>query len=140
MMAIEKMFLTVHKWLFRRSRGSLGGWVRGVNILILNTVGCKSGRPWAVPVGYLTENGNYVVAAFAGGAPKHPAWYYNLKKTPDVRIELQGGRTIRVHGEEAQGETRERLWQRFKAAVSESEETYSKVKRTIPVMILHPQE
>ena len=140
MKIIVKIFLRIYKFLFRVSKGAFGGKMRGIDVLILNTVGRKSGRIWSVPIGYLMDSDNYVVAAFNGGAAKHPSWYHNLKSNPDIVIEIKGGQKINVQAKEAKGEDRERLWNQFTAAVSDDDNYDEKIERTIPVMLLRPQD
>jgi deazaflavin-dependent oxidoreductase (nitroreductase family) len=57
-------------------------------VLLLTTIGAKSGRPHTTPLGYSTDGDRIIVIAACLGAPKHPAWYYNLVAHPEVSVEL----------------------------------------------------
>jgi deazaflavin-dependent oxidoreductase (nitroreductase family) len=90
------------------------------------------------PVAYLEDGGRYVIFASKAGAPKHPAWYHNLKAHPEASIEV-GADTLAVTAKEAGGAERERL---FAAQVERSPrfgEYQAKTKREIPVIVLSPR-
>jgi deazaflavin-dependent oxidoreductase (nitroreductase family) len=74
-----------------------------------------------------------------GGAPKHPAWYWNLKANPDARVEI-GERTLRVRAEEARGEEKCRLWERLVEMYPPYEDYQRRTAREIPVLVLRPLE
>lgn len=73
---------------FRANGGRVGGPFEGARLLLLTTVGAKSGAPHTVPLGYLPDvGGRVLVIASAGGSPKHPAWFHNLLAEPRVKVE-----------------------------------------------------
>jgi deazaflavin-dependent oxidoreductase (nitroreductase family) len=139
MKAILGFFLNIYIMLFRMTKGRIGGKMAGMDVLILDTVGRKSGKNRLAPLGYLTENGDYIITASNAGGPKNPGWYYNLKNNPDARIELKGGETMSVHAEEADSKKRDELWKQVVAKSPGYGKYESKTERTIPIMILHPQ-
>jgi deazaflavin-dependent oxidoreductase (nitroreductase family) len=94
---------------FRNSNGKLGGYFESMEILLLHTIGAKSGKEYIKPVAYTKDGDNYVVIASYGGAPKHPDWYYNLVAHPNVTIEV-GSETLSVKARETQGEERDKLY------------------------------
>ena len=73
---------------FRANQGKVGGVFESMPLLILHSKGVKSGNDHQTPLVYMEDNGNYVVFASQGGAPKHPAWYHNLVANPETRIEV----------------------------------------------------
>jgi deazaflavin-dependent oxidoreductase (nitroreductase family) len=73
-----------------RAKGEVSGDFAGRDMIILTTIGAKSGRPHVTPLGYTVLDGRMLVSAGAGGAPKNPAWYYNLVANPEVTVELPG--------------------------------------------------
>ena len=73
---------------FRANAGQVGGYFAGANMLLLHTIGAKSGRPRTTPLVYVTEGARCVVIASKGGADTHPDWYYNLLAHPMVTVEL----------------------------------------------------
>lgn len=74
--------------VFRANGGNVGGQFTGVPILLLTTMGAKSGEPRTRPLAYLSEGGNIYVFAGNRGAPTNPGWYHNLVAHPDVAVEL----------------------------------------------------
>lgn len=133
-----RFFLTLHKFMFRISKGRFGGKARGLDVLILNTIGRRTGKTRAVPLGYFIEDDCYFVAAFAGDAPRNPGWYYNLNARADVVIEISGGRRIEVRAQEIDGDERTRLWNKFTQIVEDDEANEHKLDRVIPIMRLEP--
>jgi deazaflavin-dependent oxidoreductase (nitroreductase family) len=91
-----------------------GGKIMGFDALVLTTIGAKSGAERTSPVGWFPtgDDDSWLIVASAAGAPKNPAWYYNLAAHPDkVTIEM-GGRRIPVAAEQLHGPEREEAWQR----------------------------
>jgi deazaflavin-dependent oxidoreductase (nitroreductase family) len=72
---------------FRANNGKVSGYFEGKNVLLLTTIGAKSGQERLSPLVYTRDGDRYVVAASMGGAPKNPAWYHNLVANPKVTIE-----------------------------------------------------
>lgn len=73
---------------FRANNGYVGGPFEGARLLLLTTCGARTGQSHTVPLGYLNdENDRMLVIASAGGAPRHPAWYHNLRANPRVTVE-----------------------------------------------------
>src|SRR5579862_832858 len=95
---------------FRGNGGKVGGPFAGAPLLILHSVGAKSGKPRTNPLMYLNL-GHQQVAVFAskGGAPTNPDWYHNLMANPRATIEI-GAETKAVHARVAEGDERERIW------------------------------
>jgi deazaflavin-dependent oxidoreductase (nitroreductase family) len=73
---------------FRANDGKVGGYFAGANMLLLHTVGAKSGQARTNPMVYVTDGDRLVVIASKGGADSNPDWYYNLLANPNVRVEL----------------------------------------------------
>ena len=133
-----KTWSAMHEFWYRLSGGLIGGRFGRVRMLLLTTTGRKSGRPRTTPLLYLEDDGNLVVIASNGGNPNHPAWWLNLKSDPQATVQV--GRERRtVTAEEAEGETRERLW-RAVVDVNRGYEGYQRsTSRRIPVVILRPE-
>ncbi len=73
---------------FRANGGKVGGYFEGATMLLLHTVGAKSGQPRTNPLVYTTDGERLVVIASKGGAETNPDWYYNLLASPIVTVEL----------------------------------------------------
>jgi len=72
---------------FRANAGRVGGPFEGAPMVLLTSTGARSGRPHTTPLVPLVEGARVYVFASMGGAPKHPAWYFNLLANPDVTVE-----------------------------------------------------
>src|SRR5688572_27947618 len=73
---------------FRANEGRVGGMFEGSPLVLLATTGAKSGWQDTTPVMYLTDGERYVVIAYNAGAVHHPAWYHNLRATPEATAEV----------------------------------------------------
>ena len=82
-------------WMYRRTGGKVGGRAKGGSLVLLLTVaGRKSGLPHTVPVAYVERDGNYYLAATAGGQPKEPQWIRNLRAASTATIEVGRDRRL----------------------------------------------
>jgi deazaflavin-dependent oxidoreductase (nitroreductase family) len=134
---IFKIFTGMHTFIYRLSDGRLGGEMRGFHVLLLTTVGRKSGKRRTTPLGYFTEGGNYIIIASNGGLDTHPAWYFNIKHQPRVTIQVKD-QVLAVTGETASPEERSRLWQRLIQIAPVYAGYEKQTKRVIPLVILKP--
>lgn len=130
----------VMRWFnkFAMSRIRKGGkFMGGMNALVLTTVGRKSGVERSSPVGYFPgKDGSWLIVASAAGAPKNPAWYYNIAAHPDnVRIEL-AGHTVAVTAEQLHGAARDEAWRQIIAAAPRFAKYQEKTDRELPIIRL----
>jgi deazaflavin-dependent oxidoreductase (nitroreductase family) len=123
---------------FRGNGGRVGGQFEGAPLLLLHTVGAKSGKERVNPVMYQPVGEDYAVFASKGGAPDHPAWYHNLLAHPDTTVEV-GTALVPVTARVAEGEERELIWQRQKSDYPGFADYEGKTSREIPVVILTPR-
>ena len=123
---------------FRTNGGKVGGQFAGANLLILRTIGAKSGQVRESPVAYFAEDdGAMVVVASKAGLPTNPAWYHNLKANPEFEVEV-GTRTLPVIAEELTGAEREAKWAEIVAKAPGFGEYQEKTTRLIPLVRLTP--
>jgi deazaflavin-dependent oxidoreductase (nitroreductase family) len=122
---------------YERSGGTAGTDNSGKPVIILTSVGAKSGKLRKTPLMRVEHDGEYAVVASLGGAPKHPVWYYNLAANPHV--ELQDGPAKNDYtAREVQGAEREAWWERAVAAWPDYAEYQKKTTRVLPVFVLTP--
>jgi len=125
--------------LYERSSGSEGGTLNGKPVIILTSMGAKTGKVRKTPLMRVEHDGEYAVVASRGGAPKHPVWYYNL--TADPHVELQDGPVKKDYqAREVHGAERETWWKRCVAAWPDYAEYQTKTDRVIPVFVLTPRQ
>lgn len=132
-----KLGTGVHAGVYRATRGKLLGRMGKSPILLLNTVGRKSGKKRSTPLLYVMDGENFVLIASKGGAPTHPAWYLNLMANSDVTVEV-GDREVWVRAEEVSGEEKTRLWQKMVETYPTYDDYQSKTEREIPLLVLRP--
>ena len=124
-----------HTRVYRATGGRLFGRMGKSPILLLNTVGRKTGRKRTSPLLYVMDGEDFVIIASKGGAPTHPAWYLNLKANPDATVEV-GDREVRVRAEEVDSEEKVRLWQKMVEMYPTYDDYKTKTEREIPLLVL----
>ena len=128
-----------HAGVYRATGGKLFGRMGKSPILLLNTVGRKSGKKRTSPLLYAMDGEDFVIIASKGGASAHPAWYLNLMANPEATVEIED-REVRVRAEEADSEEKSRLWQKMVEMYPAYDAYQEKTEREIPLLILHPVE
>ncbi|WP_193047483.1 nitroreductase family deazaflavin-dependent oxidoreductase [Mycolicibacterium baixiangningiae] len=124
---------------FVESGGTEATELNGMPIILLTTVGAKSGKVRKTPLMRVEHQGEYAVVASLGGAPKHPVWYFNIKKNP--RVELQDQTVTKEYdAREVFGEEKAEWWERAVEAYPDYADYQKKTEREIPVFVLTPVE
>ena len=120
---------------YESSGGTKGTTMRGMPVVILTTVGAKTGALRKAPLMRVEHEGTYAVVASLGGAPKHPVWYYNVLANP--RVELQDGPEKHEYvAREVTGDEKALWWERSVAAYPDYADYQTKTDREIPVFVL----
>lgn len=122
---------------FRESKGVTNHW--GPKLIVMHTVGAKSGEERLAPVVGFANEAGWMVVASKGGAPEHPAWFYNLQTNPSFDIEaLADGEivTVPVTASEITGDARDAAWDQVVAEAPPFAEYPTKTDRTIPIFQL----
>jgi deazaflavin-dependent oxidoreductase (nitroreductase family) len=122
---------------YEQSDGEKAADLRGRPIIVLTSVGAKTGKLRKTALMRVEHDGEYAVVASLGGAPKNPVWYYNVKKNP--RVELQDGPTKRDYtAREVTGDEKAVWWRRAVEAYPDYANYQVKTERQIPVFVLEP--
>ena len=127
----------LHKRVYRLTGGKIGGRIGKLPVLLLTTIGRKSGRPRTQPLAYTRVGDGYAVIASKGGAAQHPLWYLNLRANPLAEVTV-GRETRKVRARDAEGEERERLWRTLADLYPGYDRYAQKTSRRIPVVVLEP--
>ena len=134
--AAETLFGEEHVRRYRETGGEVGHiWKRGAKILLLTTTGRTSGRPTTTPLIYERDGDRLVVVGSKGGAPADPGWYRNLRKHPEVEVQVKND-VFRARARTAEGEERERLWSLAARQWPDYDEYVKRTDRKIPVVVL----
>ena len=122
---------------YEASDGAEATDLRGRPIIVLTSVGARTGKLRKTALMRVEHDGDYAVVASQGGAPKHPVWYHNLKANPHV--ELQDGPTKRDYrAREVTGDEKAVWWERAVATWPDYAKYQTKTSRQIPVFVLEP--
>jgi deazaflavin-dependent oxidoreductase (nitroreductase family) len=125
--------------LYEATNAQEGGDLRGRPVIVLTSVGAKTGKLRKTALMRVEHKGAYAVVASLGGAPKNPVWYYNLKKNPHV--ELQDGATKRDYmAREVIADEKALWWERAVEAFPDYANYQAKTDRQIPVFVLESVE
>lgn len=120
---------------FRANGGRVGGQLQGLPVLVLTTMGARSGLPREVPLVHHRDGDRLVVVGSKGGAPTDPDWCRNLRANPGVTVELADER-FRATATEATGEERDRLFAAMASWAPNLDEYQRANLRTFPVFVI----
>jgi F420H(2)-dependent quinone reductase len=135
---VIRIMSTLNVLAFRLSKGRLGGRFRGgAPVLLLTTIGRKSGERRTAPVLYLADGDRFVVVASKGGFSKHPLWYKNLESNPNVEVEL-GSERQKMTAKRASDAEKRVLWPKLVTMYRDFDDYQARTEREIPVVILSP--
>ncbi|MEW1958146.1 nitroreductase family deazaflavin-dependent oxidoreductase [Kineococcus sp. NPDC059986] len=122
---------------YEGSGGTEGTDMRGMPVVVLTTLGAKSGKLRKQPLMRVEHDGAYAAVASLGGAPRNPVWYHNVKAHP--LVELQDGPVKKDYtAREVTGEEKAQWWERAVAAYPDYADYQRKTDREIPVFVLEP--
>lgn len=120
------------------SGGTSGTTMRGMPVIVLTTVGAKSGKLRRTPLMRVEHDGEYLAVASLGGAPNNPQWYHNVVAHPDVDLR-DGEQFGSYRAREISGDERDVWWERAVAAYPDYADYATKTNRVIPLFVLTRQ-
>jgi deazaflavin-dependent oxidoreductase (nitroreductase family) len=125
---------------YERSGGREANTLRdtGLPIIVLTTLGRRSGRVRKTPLMRVEHEGRYALVASMGGAPKNPVWYGNLTADPGTVTLQDGPEPFEVSIRELEGDERSVWWERAVAAYPPYAEYQERTSRVIPVFVATP--
>jgi deazaflavin-dependent oxidoreductase (nitroreductase family) len=123
---------------FRANDGKVGGKFEGAPMLLLHTIGARSGAVRINPMMYLPDGDRMIVIASKWGSPGNPDWYHNLTAHPDVSVEV-GTDTIAVSAVELDGHERDRMFDEQARRYPGFQIFQDRTERVIPVIALNPR-
>ncbi len=129
--------LSIYQWLYEKTDGRFT-WLAGLPVLLLRTIGRKSGQERTAALVYLQDGDDLVVVASNGGSDRPPGWFFNIQSSPDVGVQIGRQRT-RMRARIADSQQRTRLWPLVNQNNSNRYDGYqAQTKRQIPLVILSP--
>jgi deazaflavin-dependent oxidoreductase (nitroreductase family) len=140
-------FAAVSRWVQHRMNARMSHKIRGgrgtfmgMDVLILHTVGRRSGQPRETPVAWFADGADAWLVVASGGKTRHPDWHLNLIGRPDrATIELPGRAAVPVTPHVLDGAERAQAWQRITAVQPRYEKYHRKTDRDYPVVRLTPR-
>jgi deazaflavin-dependent oxidoreductase (nitroreductase family) len=141
MRLLKWLLVPFSRWNARTYLGSLGlrmGRLLGRDVCVVSMIGARSGQRRDVPIMYVPHGAGVLLVASLGGAPKHPSWYHNLRKNPDVTVHVKD-RTLRLRARLTTAAEKAKLWpicvEHYPPYATYQERT----DRDIPVFICEPR-
>jgi deazaflavin-dependent oxidoreductase (nitroreductase family) len=123
--------------LYEATNGEKGGDLRGMPVIVLTSVGAKTGKLRKTALMRVEHEGKYLAVASKGGAPKNPVWYHNLKANPHVELQDRASR-LDYMARELAGDERATWWARAVANFPDYANYQAKTERLIPIFLLEP--
>ena len=128
----------LHARLYRLSGGRfMPRWFAGAPVMVLETVGRRTGRRHRTPVLYLRDGEAFVVLAANAGSDKAPAWWLNLRQSGEGTA-FVGAQHLSVRPRLLDGDERERCWRSFVAMYPQAEHYMEFTERELPLVALEP--
>lgn len=124
---------------FRANGGDLPNDLADSRLLLLTTIGARSGQARTIPLGFIRTGGKVYIVASLGGRPENPAWYHNLVANPTVTVEL-GPDRYQAEAIVLQGEERDRVFEIAGRKIRNFADYQARTSRIIPVIELRPME
>lgn len=133
-----KAMSKLNTWAYRATGGRVGGKFRGgAPVMLVTTIGRKSGRRLTTPLLYLRDGDRVVTVASKGGMDHHPLWYRNMVANPAVDVQI--GRDITaMRARTADASEKAALWPKLVAMYPDYAQYQARTTRDIPVVILSP--
>ena len=123
--------------IYMASGGTRGAELKGKPVVLLTTVGARTGKLRKTPLMRVEHGGHYAVVASLGGAPNNPVWYHNIKAHPHVELQ-DGTANGDYEAREVFGEEKATWWQRALEVWPDYADYQRKTDRDIPVFVLTP--
>lgn len=135
-----RLISILHRFLYRMSGGRIGSRVPGgMQMLLLTTIGRKSGQPRTTPLLYVPDAERLIVIASNGGDDRDPAWWLNLLAWPEAVVQL-GPERFPAHARRAEGHEGELLFAKLVASHGPFEQYRKRTAREIPIVVLERDE
>jgi F420H(2)-dependent quinone reductase len=139
-MSFTGQVLKLHEALYKASDGRLGHRTIGVPCLLLSTTGARTGNRRTSALVYARDGDDYVIVASNGGSDAPPAWLANIRKQPEVEVQVGRRRTSgTARVVESTDETYGRLWRLVNENNHDRYTAYQQqTSRPIPLVAVTP--
>jgi deazaflavin-dependent oxidoreductase (nitroreductase family) len=134
---IFRFFMAIYVFLYRLTGGKFGSQVQGLPVLLLTTIGRRTGKKRITPLGYFEQDGYYVITASNAGFDTNPAWFHNLKSHQQVALQI-GDKLLTAIAEPANPTLRRQLWAKLVERAPGYQAYQKRTTREIPIVLLQP--
>jgi deazaflavin-dependent oxidoreductase (nitroreductase family) len=131
----EMLYGREHVERYQQTEGAEGHEWRGTTVLLLTTIGRKTGKRYTTPLIYRKQGDAYTIVASKGGDDQPPQWYVNLKVNPEVEVQVLGDK-FTARARTATPEEKPALWKAMAETWPDYDEYQKKTDREIPVVVL----
>jgi deazaflavin-dependent oxidoreductase (nitroreductase family) len=135
---LMKVMTRTHVFLHKLSGGRLFNSIMGDEVCFVTMTGAKSGRISTRPLMFVPHGNGLLLVASQGGAPKNPAWYYNLAKNPAIKVYYRQNPVMSLHARLASQEEKQALWPICYQHYAPYEEYRERTDRDIPIFVCEP--
>jgi deazaflavin-dependent oxidoreductase (nitroreductase family) len=133
---VEHVASRLDPLIFKASNGRLTSFgPPSMPMLTLTTAGRRTGRPRAVQLACVEQEGNYLVVASAMGQQRHPGWRYNLEANPEVEVQARGDR-FTARASVLSDPEKQRVWPEIRRAIPQLDVYATRTSRNIRVFRL----
>ncbi len=134
---LKHIITATNIWLLKKSNGRLGNSFLGVSVLLLYTIGCKSGLERILPLFYLQYEEKIILVASNGGNVRNPGWLNNITANPQAKVNVKG-KEISVRAHLASEEEYQRYWPMVVKTFPVWEKFQKRSVRAFPLVVLEP--
>lgn len=131
---VLKTYTRLNVFVYRLTGGRLMNTLAGLPIVLVKMKGAKSGKMKTIPLMYVPHERGVVLVASQGGAPKHPVWYHNLVKNPQIEV-TQGGKRMALTARRVSDEEKAELWPTCVKYYPPFQQYQNRTERNIPVFL-----
>ncbi|MFT5530750.1 MAG: deazaflavin-dependent oxidoreductase (nitroreductase family) [Candidatus Poriferisodalaceae bacterium] len=136
--SFAKIFGGLHAFVYKATKGRIGGSMGDANIVVLETTGAKSGKKRTNPLLTIDHKDGWAVVASFSGHDAHPGWYHNLKAHPEATL-VMGKDRHQVTARDTSGAERAELWDQLTTSYPDYAKYQRVTDRVIPVVALDPR-
>jgi len=129
------LITALHRFVYQKTGGRIGGRLPGQRFLLLTTVGRRTGQERTQPLLYVRDGSRFVVVGSNGGDDRPPAWWLNLQARPEARVQVDRERHA-VRARQARGDELAKLWETLEQSYRYYVDYRRRTSREIPVVIL----
>ncbi|HXC50004.1 MAG TPA: nitroreductase family deazaflavin-dependent oxidoreductase [Candidatus Limnocylindrales bacterium] len=141
---VAKLFIrlmaALNTFVYRVSGGRVAGkWTHGEPMLLLTTIGRKTGQPRTVPLVYMRDGERLVVVGSQAGMSTDPQWIANASANPNVEVEI-GPEKLKMRAHRGTADEKARYWPALCAMNADYAAYQGRTTRDIPILILDPED